>query len=270
MISKKRFWKWAGVIILIYLGAGITLFFLQEKILFHPVVLSPDYKYEFSVPFKEINLAVNDKKNLSIIQFTVPDSICKGVVLYFHGNVQNINHYAACVANFTKNGYEVWMLDYPGFGKSTGERTEQIMYDDALRIYKMARARFSPDSIIVYGRSIGTGVACQLASVRDCRRLILETPYYSADALAKHYFFMYPVIPLTKYSFPSYSYFEKITAPVTIFHGTNDEVIPYSQSKRLMKRIRSGGELITIEKGKHNNLNTFRLFHQKLDSVLAL
>jgi pimeloyl-ACP methyl ester carboxylesterase len=78
------------------------------------------------------------------------------------------------------------------------------------------------------------------------------------------------VKPLIKFSFPSYKYFEKITAPVTIFHGTDDGMIPYSQSKKLMNVIKSGAELITIEKGGHNNLNDFPLFHQKLDSVLSL
>ena len=269
-MSKRRTWNRIKIIIAIYIAVGVVLYFLQEKMLFHPAPLPADYNYQFDISFKEINLAVNKEKNLSIVQFTVPDSICKGVVLYFHGNRQNIHRYAPYATNFTKNDYEVWMMDYPGFGKSTGKRTEQIIYDDALRLYKMARTRFSPDSIIIYGKSIGTGVSCELASIRDCKRLILETPFYSADALARHYFPVYPVRMMTKYSFPSYKYFEKIAAPVTIFHGTNDEVIPYSQSKRLMKEIRSNGELITIEKGTHNNLNDFRLFHQKLDSVLKL
>jgi fermentation-respiration switch protein FrsA (DUF1100 family) len=81
---------------------------------------------------------------------------------------------------------------------------------------------------------------------------------------------MYPADQMTKYHFPTYQYFEKITAPVTIFHGTDDGVIPYSNAKRLIKIAKSGAELITLEKGKHNNLNDFPLFHQKLDSILQL
>ena len=70
------------------------------------------------------------------------------------------------------------MIDYPGFGKSTGVFSEQLLYDWALTLYKLARAYYSPDSIIIYGKSMGTGIAAQLASIRDCRHLILETPYY--------------------------------------------------------------------------------------------
>ena len=119
----------------------------------------------------------------------------------------------------------------------------------------------------VYGKSLGTGIAAQLASVRDCKKLILETPYYSMDALAKHYFFIFPVVPMTKYSIPTHQYFEYISAPISIFHGTNDRVIPYKHAKRLTSQ-KNGTELITIVKGRHNNLSDFPLFHEKLDSLL--
>ena len=160
-----------------------------------------------------------------------------------------------------------WMMDYPGYGKSTGNRTEQILYDDALTFYKMAISRVSAEHIIIYGKSLGTGIAAQLASVRDCKELILETPYYSMDALARHYFFMYPVMPMTKYALPTYQRFEYINAPITIFHGTNDGIIPYQQAKKLVA-IKRGIELVTLEKGAHNNLTDFPLYHHKLDSLL--
>jgi pimeloyl-ACP methyl ester carboxylesterase len=264
----KKAWKWFKIIVLIYIMIGVALYFLQDKFIFHPKKLPADYQYKFDIPFREIDLPVNDEKNLSIVQFTVPDSVRKGIVLYFHGNRTNINRYAVNASFFTRNGYEVWMTDYPGFGKSTGKRSEQVLYDDALRLYKMAISRFSVEHIIIYGRSLGTGIASQLASVRDCKKLILETPYYSMDALAKHYFFMYPVMPMTKYSLPTYQYFNYIKAPITIFHGTSDAVIPYKHAKWLVTK-KPGTELITIEKGKHNNLAQFPLFQHKLDSLLA-
>jgi uncharacterized protein len=257
------------IAVVVYIVCGTALYFFQEKILFHPLALADTHSFNFPGPFKEINLPVNAEKNLSIVQFTVTDSVCKGVVLYFHGNRKNIERYAPFATNFTRNHYEVWMIDYPGFGKSTGKRTESIMYEDAATLYKMARARFSKDSIIIYGKSIGTGVAAQLASIRDCKRVILETPYYSIDALMKHYAFMYPVSWLAKYHFPTYSYFKKIEAPITLFHGTNDEVIPYKQARKLANE-NPGVDLVNIEKGKHNNLNESPVFHQHLDALLQL
>ncbi|HQV54337.1 MAG: alpha/beta fold hydrolase [Chitinophagaceae bacterium] len=270
MINKKslrKFWKWFKIITLIYIMIGVALYFLQDKFIFHPKKLPTDYEYKFEIPFRQIDLAVSDEKNMSIVQFTVPDSVRKGVVLYFHGNRENINRYAPFAKNFTRNNYEVWMMDYPGYGKSTGKRKEKILYEDALTFYKMAMGKVAADSIIIYGKSLGTGIAAQLASVRDCKKLILETPYYSMDALAKHYFFIFPVVPMTKYSIPTHQYFEYISAPISIFHGTNDRVIPYKHAKRLTSQ-KNGTELITIEKGRHNNLNDFPLFHEKLDSLL--
>ncbi|MCY7311734.1 MAG: alpha/beta hydrolase [Chitinophagaceae bacterium] len=264
----KKAWKWFKIIALVYFMIGILLYFLQDKFIFHPTKLPADYTYQFDIPFREIDLAVTAEKNLSIVQFTVADSVRKGVVLYFHGNRNNINRYAKYAVNFTRNGYEVWMMDYPGYGKSTGKRSEKVLYSDALLLYKMAIGKVSAEHIIIYGKSLGTGIAAQLASVRDCKNLILETPYYSMDALAKHYFFMYPVMPMTKYSLPTYQHFEYIKAPVTIFHGTRDGVIPYKQAKWLAEK-KPGTELITLEKGKHNNLPDFPVFQQKLDFLLS-
>ena len=266
--KSKKVLNWIIIILAIYVAGGAGVYFLQEKILFHPVILPADYHYKFNIPFREIDLVVTKEKKLSIVEFTVPDSLRRGVVLYFHGNMRNINRYAHFAGDFIEHGYEVWMMDYPGFGKSTGPRTERIICDDALRLYTMARARFATDSIIIYGKSIGTGVAAQLAAEVNCKRLIMETPFYSIEALAKHYFFIYPVPLMAKYKFPIYQYFGKIKAPITIFHGSNDEIIPYTQAKRLAELNKTNVELITLAKGKHNNLAEFPLFHQKLDSLL--
>jgi alpha-beta hydrolase superfamily lysophospholipase len=264
----RKAWKWFKIIALLYIMIGVALYFLQDKFIFHPKKLAADYQYQFDVPFREIELPVTDEKMISIVQFTVPDSIRKGVVLYFHGNRTNINRYAVNAGLFTKNGYEAWMIDYPGYGKSTGKRSEKVLYDDALLFYKMAISRVPAEQIIIYGRSLGSGIASQLASVRDCQRVILETPYYSMDALARHYFFMYPVMPMTKYTLPTYQHLDNVRSPVTIFHGTKDQVIPYKHAKWLAGRKR-GTELVTIDKGKHNNLAEFPQFRQKLDSLLS-
>lgn len=269
-IRIRKIWRWSRFVLLIYIAGGVALYFYQDKILFHPEKLPADHKFEFDIPFREINYPVTNDKNLNIVLFTVPDSFRRGAVLYFHGNRKNITRYAPFAKNFIRNGYEVWMMDYPGFGKSTGERNEQVLYDDADRVYKMATKYFSADSIIIYGKSLGTGIASQLASTRACKRLILETPYYSVDALAQHYFFMYPVIPMTKYEFPTYQYFEKIACPITIFHGTHDGIIPYRQSERLLNKIKTTGEFVTVKKGKHNNLDDFEIYQHKLDSLLQL
>ncbi len=268
--KRRRFrrWKrWLLGIVAVYVAGGIALWAFQDKLLFRPVVLEQDYTFNFATPFEEINLPVTEEKNLNIIQFKVPDSLTRGIVLFFHGNRENVERYAPAVQEFVKHNYEVWMPDYPGFGKSTGERTEQIMYDDAALLFKMAKSVMNPDSIIIYGRSMGTGVAAHLASRVDCRRLLLEAPYYSMHALMQHYAFIYPVSWIAKYEFPTYAYLPEVDAPITIFHGTSDEVIPYSHAVRLAK-VKPGIQLITIKDGGHNDISTTPDYLAQLDAML--
>lgn len=244
---------------------GFALYLFQDMILFHPKPLNQDYKYSFPYKFTEHNIT-SGKRNLNYIKF-LPDSTAKGIVLYYHGNRRNIQRYADYSKLFTSKGYEVWMMDYPGFGKSTGKRTQQNIYDDAKLLYNLATKQVNSSQIIIYGKSIGTGVASFTASTNDAKHLILETPYYSIDALAKHYFPIYPVSPMTKYSFPINQYLRSANMPVTIFHGTDDEVIPYKQALRLKKEFPLIN-LITIEEGQHNNLPTSNLYKYTLDRLL--
>ena len=256
------------VIVIVYCILGIALYYLQDKMLFHPEVHPTNQPYHFDIPFREVNLPYNATTNINVVQFTAGGNP-KGVVLYFHGNMQNITHYARFAPEFTRNGYEVWMIDYPGFGKSTGEFVEKNLYNWALILYKLGRAKFSKDSIIIYGKSFGTGIATQLASVRDTKRLILETPYYSLPSIVGQYAPIYPVNQMIKVKIPTYQFLSNVEAPVTIFHGTDDWTIWQSNARRLSKFLKPSDEFISIEGGNHNNLHQFRLFQQKLDSVLT-
>jgi alpha-beta hydrolase superfamily lysophospholipase len=267
MIKQKKLFRWIKIILMIYGLAGIAIYYLQDYILFHPEKMAKDHTYNFPIPHREINIPYNDSSNINIIQFTAASPV-KGVVLYFHGNRKNIAWYAKYAPNFTKNGYEVWMIDYPGYGKSTGTLTEQLLYNYAEQLYKLAAARFAKDNIILYGKSMGSGIAAYIASRKNCKELILETPYYSITSLSAHYFPIYPVSSMIHYKIPSYQYLQQVIVPVTIFHGTSDGVIPYSNAEKLKPFLKAADAFITIEGGSHNDLNDFPLFHQKLDSLL--
>jgi pimeloyl-ACP methyl ester carboxylesterase len=266
--TKRKVVRWLTVIGFFYGSIGIALFYLQEKFLFHPEPLARDYVFKFSTPFKEVNIAINERDTLNLIQFFPKNPVPKGVVLYFHGNTGNVIRYEKYVKNFTKHGYEVWMPDYPGYGKTTGKLSEENMNIEAREVYKLAHSKYAADSIIVYGKSLGTGVASFIAAKQKCKRLILETPYYSIPSLFSSYAPIYPTTRMSHFKFPVGEYLKEINVPVTIFHGTADKVIFYRNSARLKKILRPGDEFITIENGGHNNLNDFPLFHEKLDSVL--
>ena len=269
-MKRKIIFRWIKIIIILYSAIGIALYYLQERFLFHPEKLSAAYIYHFKVPFEEVNIPFNKTDTINMIKFFPKDSIRRGVVVYFHGNKENIERYAKFADNFTKHGYEVWMEDYPGFGKSVGERTEKKLYEEAVQVQKMAASKYGKDSIILYGKSLGTGIAAYVASATICKRLILETPYYSIPALFGCYAPIYPTTAMSNYKIPTNEFLEDVKCPVTIFHGTDDGVVPYRCAARLKTALKSTDEFIMIEKGTHHNLNDFPLFQHKLDSLLEL
>jgi uncharacterized protein len=264
-LKRKR---WLKIIVLAYFVIGISFWLLQEKILFHNETLPADYTFNFAEPFAEMKMPAEKNSFTDVVQFFTKDSVKRGVVLYFHGNKRNILRYEMFAQNFTKHGYAVWMMDYPSFGKSTGDRTEARMNDDAQKLYQLARKEFAADSIIIYGKSLGTGIATQLASSRVCRRLILETPYLSIPDLFSSFAPIYPCNLISSFKFPNKEIIPKVIAPITIFHGTSDWTVPYSHSKKLIALCKQGDELITLEGADHNNCNEQLLMQQKLDSVL--
>lgn len=267
--KKKIVFRWIKVIVLLYSVIGIVLFYLQDYFLFHPTVVERNISWKFDMPFEETDIAVNNTDTINLVKFFPKDTVRKGVVLYFHGNRGNIARYVRFVNNFTKHGYEVWMEDYPGFGKSVGKKNEDILYQEAAQVYKLATSKYHTDSIIIYGKSLGTGIAAYTAAAGNAKRLILETPYYSIPSLFSCYAPIYPNQRLANYKIPVNEYLQDIKYPITIFHGTDDGVIPYRNAERLKQVLKTTDEFITIEGGTHRNLNGYPLFQQKLDSLLA-
>ena len=267
-MNRKLIFRWIKVLVFIYSLVGILFYYLQDNILFHPEPLPEDYSYSFSIPHKELNIPYANKSIMNIIQFQQPHTNCRGVVLYFHGNKNNIGRYAMYAPYFTKHGYEVWMIDYPGFGKSTGSFTEQNLYDWALTFYKLARVRFSPDSILIYGKSLGTGIAAQLASIRDCKQLILETPYHDFQSIVGDWLPIYPLSRMMQFNIPTWEYLQKVDASVTIFQGTDDGVVGFNNAKRLEKYLKKNSVFITVKKGNHNDLYNYPIVTSTLDSLL--
>jgi uncharacterized protein len=269
-VNKKRLIKGLRILLTIYILGGVLLYFLQDAILFHPVSLKRNHQFDFSLPHTDIRIPVNEKDTISLANFSTQQDSVKGVVLYFHGNKRNISWYAKYIPHFTKHGYEVIMIDYPGYGKSTGKLTEQKLYDWALQVYKLAIKKYSAEQIIIYGKSMGTGIATQLASKRDCKRLILETPYYDFPSVIKAYLPVYPVSWMLHYQIPTWQYMQNVNEPITIFHGTSDWTVRYKNTKRLSSFLKPGDEIVTVKGAGHNNLYTYQLVTGKLDSLLSL
>jgi len=246
---------------------GSILYFLQEKMLFLPTVLEQDYTFEFTQPFEELFLKTDKGAVINAIHFKVENS--KGVILYFHGNAGDLSRWGLLAEYFVEKQYDVLIIDYRTYGKSIGKLSEKALYSDAEYCYNYLKERYKEDNIILYGRSLGTGIATYLASKTKPKQLILETPYYSITDVAKSRFPMFPVEQLLKYKLPTHQYIQQVSCPITIFHGTEDLIVPYKSAEKLYKvSPKALTTFITIEKGAHNNLIEFDLYHSQIKKIL--
>ncbi|WCO01048.1 alpha/beta hydrolase [Psychroserpens ponticola] len=246
---------------------GASLYFLQEKILFLPTILAQDYQYEFRYPFEELFFETAEDVSINALHFKAENP--KGVILYFHGNAGDLSRWGIIGEHFVSLDYDVLIMDYRTYGKSTGKLSEQGFYDDAEYCYNYLLKSYSEDDIVLYGRSLGTGVATYLASKHQPKQLILETPYYSILDVAKHRFPIFPVTALLKYEFPSNAFITSVDCPITIFHGTSDTVVPYSSAQKLNSVApKTNTSFITIDGGGHNNLISFDKYKEGILSIL--
>ena len=246
-----------------------ALYYIQKKIMLRPKALARDFRFSFDLPFREQNEPLHPGTNFNFVQFYPPGRPAAGVVLYFHGNRDNIRRYARHAPVFTRFGYEVWMGDYPEFGKSTGRFTEERVYEQAMLLYDLALKAFDANRIILYGKSLGSGVASWLAARRPCRHLVLETPYFSMSELFRQRAPRFLSKKLVHFKFPNYENILNTRAPVTIFHGTRDRVIPYPATVKLQDYLKPSDDFVTLRDASHNNVTEYAPYHRRLASILS-
>jgi len=178
----------------------------------------------------------------------------KVLVFYLHGNKGNL---ALCrweIEPFLKAGFDVCMMDYRGFGQSTGSPSEFALLSDAQLVYERIKQGYGEENIIVWGRSFGSGVAAYVAAVNNPQGLVLESPYYSIPDCVRH---RYPLIPtfLLRYQLRTCDYVQDVQCPVYLLHGTADDQIYFGSSVKLKKLLDAQGRLNLfheISQGGHN------------------
>jgi len=251
------------VILLCLVGAVSLLWFFQEKLIYFPERLSADQNFSLPETIKERVFLIDDIE-IHSLQYKVPDS--KGIILYFHGNAGSLLTWGGVIKDFEQFGYDMVVIDYRGYGKSGGLiKNEAQLHSDAEFIYNELEKEYQ--NFILYGRSIGTGVASELATKKKASKLILETPYYSLPDLVGT---IYPFLPsiLVKYKLDNAKNIQNISTDVHLIHGTRDTLIPYDSSLRLSK-LGNHITLHTIPNGEHNNLPIFSEYHQILVEIFG-
>lgn len=251
---------------ILYVGICLTLYFYQEKLIFFPEKLDQNYHFEFSAPFEELSIKTGDGKLLNGLLFKSDSS--KGLVFYLHGNASSLKNWGNAASNYTPLGYDVFILDYRGYGKSEGNITsEKQFFDDVQTVYDSMKKRYPENRIIIMGYSIGTGPATYLAARNHPRLLVLHAPYYNLTDMMKQ---RYPGLPtfLLKYKFNTSEFVGQCKAPVAIFHGDADNVIYYGSSLKLRSLFKQGDTLFTLKGADHNNITDHPEYSEALKKVL--
>jgi len=263
--------NWVFVALLVlstYIVLSVLLYFLQDYFLFKPEKLTPDFEFHYNnQEFEEYNVETRDGAVINGLRFKSQSP--KGVVFYLKGNSKSIKGWGKFAVDFTRHGYDVIMVDYRGFGKSTGRRTQKAVKRDMQVIYNKIRDKVPEKYIILYGRSLGSGFATKLASMNNPRMLILDAPYYSLSKVAKKYIPFMPLSLLIKFPMPTYKWLKYVKCPIHIIHGTDDRLIPYKTSIKLSKINPKTTKLYTVIGGGHKNLNTFESYHQMLGEIIT-
>ncbi len=267
MAVAVKIFKYFSFFVAFMAGLWVLALVFQRYIILQPKGLEKSHKFTFEQNFAEGHLEVSDGVQLNYLYFKSKKPTGT-MVIYLHGNADNLERWGRYASDFTSKGADVLMYDYRSYGKSGGYFTQENALADALKMYDYIIKTHKPQRVIIYGRSLGSGIATYLSTQRASSALVLETPYYSIADVWNSRIGIVDVEPFIKINFPSYVWIKNTKAPVYIFHGTYDRVVPYKSGLKLSQCIDS--KLITIEKGDHKNLFESPVYHEHLKRILGL
>ena len=250
----------------VYVVLCLVFYLMQDYFFFRPEILPPNFEYKYPFPFEEVNFDMEDGGSINGVHFKVPNT--KGVVYYLKGNSRSVKGWGKFARDFVSKGYDFFMVDYRGFGKSRGRRNERTLYNDAQTIYKWLSDQYPEEDIILFGRSLGSGIATRIASWNKPKLLILDSPYVSFLHHIRRYGFILPLRMLLKYKIRTDQFIKNVNCPIFILHGSRDRLIPYKQGLMLKEIEPEKIHHVTIHEGKHNNLPNFPEYHEWLYDIL--
>lgn len=252
--------------VVIYVVVVSYVYFNQVGMVFLSSRLSKDYRFDYQQKFEELNIKSFDGINLNGLLFKAENP--KGLVFYLHGNAGTLETWGKIAKVYTNLGYDIFILDYRSFGKSEGEiENEEQLNKDISIAYKTLIKRYPENKVIIAGYSIGSGLATILASENNPKALILQSPYYSFTELSSSRVPFFPDF-MKKFNLETFEYLPKVKAPVYIFHGMEDQLIPYENSVRLKRLLKDKGHFYPLKNQEHSFMNENNDFQNQLKKIL--
>jgi uncharacterized protein len=240
-------------VIVAYGGIVGVMYLAQRSLMYVPDIAHVSPVAAGLPQAEELTLTTADSEQL-VAWHVVPRSDSP-VILYLQGNGGALRHRAKRFTQLVQNGFGLFAVSYRGFGGSTGSPSETGLLRDAAAAYSSCTDRYPVERIVIWGESLGTGVAVALASKQPVGRLILEAPFTSAAEVAR---LSYPLIPvglLMKDQFRSDARVGAITVPTLVLHGELDRVVPIAFGERLYAAIRAPKRFVRFANGEHEGLD---------------
>ena len=280
----KTIFRLCVIFLVVYVAVLASLYFFQERLIFFPSKLEPNYDFSFDRPFEEIRLDANGTR-ISGLKFLAQSRDGKqiygdardgngkrkaknGAATFFHGNAGNLQGWGGYARFFTELGYDFYLFDYRGYGKSGGEiGSQEQLYADADAMMQAVLREYDAGEVAAVGYSVGSGLAARAAQKYGAKQLVFIAPYFSLEELARE---KMPFVPkfLIKYKIPTFEFVGGFSGPVTIFHGEHDELIGVDNSRRLLKFLKPGDKIYELNAG-HNDILGLSELWEKLAQKLG-
>ncbi len=252
-----------ALVALLYLGLLALVYFGQERLLFYPTVLPADHRFQLE-DTREVSI-VRPGAVLSALHFRNPNP--QGLVFFLHGNAGNLESWFTDLDFYRNANYDLFMIDYRGYGKSTGSiDSEAQLHADVRAAWGAIAPTYAGKRMVIYGRSLGSGLAAKLAADVQPDLTILVSPYFSVETLGHEKFSWVPRF-LSRYPLSNDQWLPQIRNKVILVHGDRDELIPFEHSEHL-KRLWPTAELLRIDGAGHNDLHHFPAYLDALSSRL--
>lgn len=249
---------------LVYAAAIAALWRRQEGLLFRPVPLPADHAFQLADDVQERWIDVPGAR-LNALHLKLPNP--SGVVFFLHGNAGNLQRWFVNVDFYRKANVDLFMLDYRGFGKSTGRIESQAQLEaDVRAAWAQVMPAYSGKARVIYGRSLGTGLAAVLAAENPAELTVMVSPYASMQQLAAE---KYPLVPgaVLRYPLRTDLLLPRVLGPVLLVHGEQDTLIPIAHSERLQQLVPKA-QLLRVPGAGHGDIHSYPLYLDTLRRAL--
>jgi fermentation-respiration switch protein FrsA (DUF1100 family) len=242
----------------VYVLLSIVIYFYQGRMVFlahlpgRELTASPR---DIGLTFENLEIATEDGEQIHGWYVPASESgVSRGVVLFFHGNAGNISHRLDSIEIFNRLGLDVLIIDYRGYGESTGNPHESGLYLDGWAAWEYLTRKRGIDSnrIIVFGRSLGAVVGASVARRYTPAGLIIESGFTSGVDMARRIYWFLPARLITRLKFPLIDFVREVNSPVLVVHSRDDEIIPFDMGETIFEAIQSQDKTFLEIWGGHN------------------